>query len=246
LSDIEHTLERLARTFVVSDIMVPTDQLLCANDLDSARHELKQHPEFDIIPIRHGERIVAFLERGSDATKPLQLSDVISEGTSILDLVDCLGDQRHFFILARKTVVGFVHFSDLNDPVVKLPFFVLLEAVERHVADSVRALVNDDNIASLLDDPERLMKVSEKMATMRKQKADRDWVTLLYFKEILVAASRLHKLDLPGKDIDLLSKVRTLVCHAATDPLVETHDQVKRLTRARRICAELLTGKSTA
>jgi hypothetical protein len=226
--------------------MIPVDQLSCARDLDSARHQLEKHPEFDIIPIRHGERIVAFLQRGSDEIKPLQLSDVISEGTSILDLVDCLGDKRHFFIIARRTVVGFVHFSDLNDPVVKLPFFVLLEAVERHVADSVRALVNDDNIASLLDDPKRRTQVSQKMAKMREQQADRDWVTLLYFKEILVAASRLHKLDLPGKDIDLLSKVRTLVCHAATEPLVEKHDQVKRLTRARRICAKLLTGKDTA
>jgi hypothetical protein len=157
----------------------------------------------------------------------------VSDATSVLDLVDSLRDRSYFFVLSRQSIAGFVHFSDLNDPVVKLPFFVLLEALERMASDMIRGLVTDDSISSVIQDPKR-------QVGLRKKGADRDYVTLLSFREVLEAAKQFGKLDVGGGHIDVLSKVRTLVCHAATELLVEAHEDVRRLSQARLLSTKLL------
>jgi len=107
-------------------------------------------------------------------------------------------------------------------------------------ADSIRGCVNDSNVDTLIRDPKRRSEIKCKMKRMREARAERDYVVLLYFKEILEAAAHFGKLPISQGDIDQISKVRTLVCHAATDVLVESHNQVRRLISTRSICLELL------
>lgn len=239
-SEIQSTLERLARNFVVADIMIPLASLDCAPDIESARRKLDENPHYDVIPLIQGDKVVAFLERDADRAETIQIQHVVSEATSVLDLVDSLQDPPYLFVLSRQSIAGFVHFSDLNDPVVKLPFFVLLEALERMASDMIRDLVTDDSISSVVHDPKRQVLLREKMGDLRKKGADRDYVTLLSFREVLEAAKQFGRLDVGGGHIDVLSKVRTLVCHAATELLVEAHEDVRRLSQARLLSTKLL------
>ena len=240
MASLQETLQRLAQGFVARDIMVPLERLTRADDEATATHKLEQNPQYDIIPMPQKGRLSAFLERGATRAKTIQIQHVVSAETPIPDLLNSLCDQRHIFVVGRHEVIGLIHFSDLNDPIVKLPFFVLLEGLERQVVDAIRPLVHEDTLSAFLKDAKRLVNIKADMAKLRKRRADRDWVTLLYFREVIDAAVEFKKLPLRTKEIEDLSAVRNRVAHAAADQLVETQADVRRLGRVWKLCEDLL------
>jgi hypothetical protein len=72
------------------------------------------------------------------------VNDLISDGTKLLDLVEFLEEREFAFVLSHRHIDGYVHFSDLNHHLVKLTFYVILEAVERLALDSVRPVKGSD------------------------------------------------------------------------------------------------------
>lgn len=220
--------------------MVPANELVCAADLESAQGLLAKNPEYDVIPIKENKNIIAFCERGDSVSRRIKLYDLVSDATSIIDLIDVFIERVFVFVLSQQKVDGYVHFSDLNKPLVKLPFFVLLESLERHVSTTISGMVAEDTLSKILDH-ERYGSVIKRMAKMREDRADLDWTTLLYFKEMLLCARHLGKLRIDISEIDMLAKTRNLVTHAASpDALVESHQDVKRLLSAKQICASIL------
>lgn len=238
MNGIVETLERLANTFTVRDIMVKTEKLVCATDPTSAAQLLKDNDSFDVIPIYKDGILKAYLERGKAKEKYIDLRELISDATSILETVEILQGRYFCFILSGQRISGYVHFSDLNNHVVKLPFFVLLEAVERQLADRVRGLISESAIHNVLD-PQRSAAVVEKMTSLRQNRADLDWVNLLYFGEILKFAVFSGYLNLDPADIDLVAGIRNRVDHA-DDSLVKKYEDVKTLARTHQICASIL------
>jgi len=67
------------------------------------------------------------------------LHDLISDGTSLLDLVEILEDHKFSFVLRHREIAGYAHFSELNHHVVKLAFYVILEALERQALGSAHS-----------------------------------------------------------------------------------------------------------
>lgn len=244
MTDLQETLRRLASRFVAWDIMKPAGELVSADSESGAQRCLKENPSYDIIPISSEGKLSAFLERGQSRRRVIQIQHVISAGTPIPDVVDSLCDRRFVFVVGRHEVIGLVHFSDLNDPVVKLPFFVLLEGVERCLTDAIKGLVTDEVLPKLIRVQQRLDGIRGKMDKLRTGKADRDWVTLMYFREILEAAVYFQKLSLESKQIELLSAIRNRVSHAATEGLVESYIDVQRLSQARHLCIDILVNGS--
>lgn len=59
------------------------------------------------------------------------MNDLISDGTKLLDLVEFLEEREVAFVLSHRHIDGYVHFSDFNHHLVKLTFYVILEAAER-------------------------------------------------------------------------------------------------------------------
>lgn len=240
MTNLFDTLQRLITSFVASDIMVVKDQIVSGENEEAALQLLDQNPQYDVIPLRREGRLVAFLERGSIKTKRIQIQDAVSAGTPILDLVGTFCDRKHLFVLGQCEIVGLIHFSDLNDPVVKLPYFLLLEGLERKIADSIRQSVNKHALPQIITDPKRLANIEGKMSDLQNKQADRDLVTLLHFREILESACRFGKLQLNTTQIEDLSCIRNRVAHAASDELVESHEDLRRLSRVHRICMNLL------
>lgn len=243
MEELNETLSRLSTTFVVRDIMVDAQDLLCAESVDSALQFLVKYPDFDVVPLRQSDTLVGYLERGEEKLQHIQVADLLSDTTSILDLIEVLKERTHIFVLVRNRVAGYVHFSDLNKQVVKIPFFVLLEAVERHFVDQIEQLLTKEILKEVLD-PKRYDIVAQKMENMKNNRSNLGWVSLLYFKEILLCAKHLGKLHIRVSKIDTISKVRNLVCHVSTEELVESHEHVRRLSGARKICVSLLQGEN--
>lgn len=238
MSEFESTLERLAMTFTVRDIMVPKEKLKCAGDEVSAQKLLEETPDFDVIPIERHGNLTAYLDRGCDHLAPIHLQDIVSDATSILELVDLLQERRFCFVLVGSSLRGYVHFSDLNNHVVKLPFFVVLEALERQLVGEIGSLIDESNLDEVLDQ-QRVHKVKGNMSDSKKKRANLDWVNLLSFNELVRFALHFGRLQLKDKEIAVVSKVRNLVCHAS-DLLVESHEDVKRLSGAKRICMKCI------
>src|SRR5271156_2058916 len=124
---LEETLKRLATTFTVRDIMIPVSALVWAANESDAAAVSADNPDFNVIPIRHGTQFTGYFERDVGRAKKITLGDLISDGTSLLDLVEIL-EHREFFFVLRQNVEGYVHFSDLNNHLVKYTFYVISEA----------------------------------------------------------------------------------------------------------------------
>jgi len=233
-------LERLAREFVVRDIMVPEADLKWTHDRRQAIQLLDEYPDFDMIPIRTGGVLTTVHERGAAEARPIAVSDLVSDATSIIDVVDILVDRPRVFVLVRDHIGGYVHFSDLNHPTVKLPFFVLLEAVERRFFEALKPRITLEVLEQVLDFA-RCSTLKDKMSRLTATRANLNWAAQLSFKEILLSARFLGAKGLDVPAIDLLSAVRNRVCHAATDDqLVEDHSHVRRLAQVRNLALELL------
>lgn len=231
-------LEQLTRTFTVKDIMVTEKELQCAHDKASALEFLQVNLQFDIAPIKKSGSISEYLERGSESPKPIGLHDIISDATSILEIVDILSTRKFCFVLTGQHIGGYIHFSDINNSLVKLPYFVLLEAIEQQLAKVAGSLIHEQNLNKVLD-PQRTTQVIDRMNKLRKERADLGWENLLSFNELVRFACHFDKLQLKTKEVETISKVRNLVIHGG-DPLVNSHNDVIRLADAKRICLQVL------
>ena len=138
-------LKRLSSAFTVRDIMVTIGDLVCATGESDASSLSKSHPDFNLIPIRNGNGLSAYYSRDSHQLSQIVVPDLIGDGTGILDLVDILESREFVFVLGPKQIDGYIHFSDLNRPLVKFTFYVLLQGVECAALDLVKARLTDDD-----------------------------------------------------------------------------------------------------
>ena len=112
MTPINDTLSRLARAFSVAEIMVNASSLTCAQDEGQALELLNRFPDFDVIPILTATRVSAYVERGSSVACQIDVNDLVSDGTSIVDAIDILKFRPRFFVLVSDRIGGYVHYSD--------------------------------------------------------------------------------------------------------------------------------------
>ena len=98
--------------------------------------------------------------------------------------------------------------------------------------------INSGNLESVLD-PQRKTKVSEEMQKLINNRTELSLVNLLSFNEIIRFASFFNKVSIKMQDIETISKVRNLICHADL-PLIESYQDVKRLSAAKNICIKMI------
>lgn len=231
MSHLESTLARLAQSFSVRDIMVTSDELTRANDKSHAQQLLQENSDFDVIPIEQKGMLNSYVERDSDVPKPIRIQDIVSDTTSILDLVDILRDRKFCFVLTSQRIAGYVHFSDLNHHIVKIPFFVIVQALEERMIS--------DSVIDLVLDRERADGLRKKMEKLKENQADLSWVKQLSFNELVRFGRFFERVSLKMEEVEIISNVRNRVCHA-DKPLVESHEHVKRLSDAKTICLSKL------
>lgn len=95
---IEETLKRLTVTFVVRDIMIPDESLVCAQDRVEPAAVSKANLDFSVIPIRRNGELTAYFERDTGRTNEIKVEDLISGGMSRLDLVELLEEREFAFV----------------------------------------------------------------------------------------------------------------------------------------------------
>jgi hypothetical protein len=239
-NNVEDTLAQLGAAFAVRDIMVRYEDLQLVDDESEAIRFFEEQEDYDYTASPKTGRITTYYKRDEIKGQLLRQEDLLSDGTGLLDLLDLLTARDFFFVLSANRICGFVHFSDLNDEVVKLPLFVLLAAAERRLWHRVREGLTEAELEGALV-PERLKQVLERFEDAKEQRADRDLEGLLYFGEILKLAKNRGLIpQISSDDRGLLNDTRNRVAHHDR-LLVEKHKDVRKLAKIRDLCRELMS-----
>jgi len=231
-------LERLATAFTVRDIMVSVRSLKCATEESDAESVSKANPDFSVIPIKSRSGLSAYYLRDSHQLSQIGVPDLIGDGTGILDLVDILESQEFVFVLGPKQVDGYIHFSDLNDPLVKLTFYVLLQGVECFALESVKTRLTDEFLEEILG----------KSRFTQIQKLYRDTgdagqsiINYLNIADALRVARAGGKLEIEDSVIHAVKHVRNGTAHVPEN-LVSDYSDVRKLAQVKRQCLRILRG----
>lgn len=238
MANFNQTLNKLSSSFSVCDIMISSEDIVSAINYEEAIKLLEVN-DFDIIPIKNRNgKITGFLERDIKQTTNVNFELIISDATSILELIDYLENKKFIFVFRGNKIGGYIHFSDLNNELVKLPLYLLFEAIESKLITELNGKINAEELRKILD-TERVTFIKSKMERLKKSDANLNWFSLLYFGEIVKLASLLNIIIIKGNEIDTIAKVRNLISHSGT-PLVEKHTDVKKLSDAKKICYRIL------
>jgi len=245
LSDkVEDTLAQLGAAFTVRDIMTRYEDLRLVDGEPEARRFFDEQEDYDYTASPKTGRITTYYKRDEPKGHSLRQEDLLSDGTSLLDLLDLLATRDFFFVLSANRICGFVHFSDLNDELVKLPLFVLLAAAERRLWRKVGEGLTPAELKSALV-PDRLDEVLERFKEAKEQRADRDLEGLLYFGEILKLAKNRGLLpSMSSDDRGRLKDTRNRVAHHDR-LLIEKHKDVRKLAKVRDLCKGLIRQNQT-
>ena len=233
-NSVTEALRRLTTTFTVKEIMTPTPRLKTGGDAESAAAVSASHPDFTIIPIRKDGALCAYFDRDSHETKPISVDDLISDGTTLIELIEVLRARDFSFVLANRRITGYVHNSDLNHQLVKWTFYVMLEAVERLALDSLRIEDETSYLGGRLG-PERLNQVVH----IYKRAGDkgRSLLTYLNIADILTLAAQDGALSVNASSIRLMRRIRNWTTHPFDLP---ADTGVEELAAVKNECLRLL------
>lgn len=235
---IEETLKRLAVTFTARDIMIPEAGLTCADNGIEAASVSRNYPDFSVIPLRQNAKLAGYFLRDSQAVREIVLNDLISDGTSLLDLVEIFEDREFSFVLTHREIAGYVHFSDLNHHLVKLTFYVILEALERHALSSIPQK-NDREYLSKNLDPSRFTQIDKQYK--RDGDAARSLFNYLNVSDILRSAVKAGTIQVDDNVIKTMKDIRDGAAHASEN-IVADFESVKKLATVKRECLRILGG----
>jgi hypothetical protein len=233
---VEETLKRLAIAFTVKDIMTQRADLVCAAGHVQASTVSDNHPDYEVIPIQQGGTLTGYFERKSGRTKSITPADLITDGTSLIDLVDILEERQFSFVLSRQKIEGYVHFSDLNHQLVKLTYYVLLQALERMALNSIQSRSDSESLKKDLG-LDRFNQIEK--AYLRAGRAARALVSYLNLSDILQLAALTGPISVESRLIKPMKKFRDGAAHGSGN-LVSSYNDVTTLADVKRECLRVL------
>jgi|GEM_PF-2412108 len=238
-SSIDQTLQRLATQFTVRDIMVPVEKLVKAKTSEEAYRLLEEYDDFNLVPVEASGKITGYIERNSPDLKSIDFDMAVGSGCSILDIVDVFAERQFCFVLGKWGIEGYIHFSDLNHHLVKMPFYILLQAVEAHAIFLIQDRFDEAMLLQVFDEV-TVKNIIKAFNKNRVNDANRALLNEVNLKKMLLFATHFGLLMLAAEEINQLCKVRDTVAHA-TERLVQQHDDVKRLMWTTRECRKILS-----
>lgn len=194
--------------------------------------------EFDVVPFPRRGKIEGFFKRDSDDITPLEVDHLLSADTSVLHMPDLLIQRPFYFVVSTNSVIGYVHYSDLNKVITKVPFFVVFQAAERRLWDKIEHRISERDLYKLFRDNEA-KKLIDKSKEVARGNVDISWVGVFTFPFILRLARHYGLLDLPDDQIKLLKNTRNNVAHS--DKLMVTgYEDVTSLAEAHKMVQEII------
>jgi hypothetical protein len=204
---------------------------------DSQKEAEAFFDEFDVVPYPGNGPIAGFFRRGDGGLTRLNSEIVISDSTAILELPQLFLRQPSLLVLRGQRIVGLVHFSDLNNPIVKLPLYVMFEAVESELIPALNRRASEADLKAVLGS-QRLRKIRKSLLVLRSHRAEYGLAQGLYFSELLALAAQVGVVVMTKEELSLLTDVRNRIAHADT-PLVRDLEDARSLLKAKEAFGDL-------
>ena len=248
--EVEGVCHAMSRPYSVSGLVSPSgtswslrNDLVSASSNAEAQRTSEENPDYNIIPIQDEGVLVAFYERDTNSSRSITVQDLVGSDTSVMDLAEILSIREFCFALVGNEIGGYVHFSDLNNPLVKLTFYVIFEAFERHLLAAISP-VTEQEIQRTLG-LHRLDRIRREVQRAQADDANLSLEHFLYLPEILRIAVAKHKLSLDEERVQIITKFRNRDSHAGSS-LIRKHEDVNTLIAAKNICLAFLNGAPTS
>ncbi len=206
--------------------MVETAQLRRADTLDAARNLFH---EFDVVPFPRKGPIEGFYKRDSDRASPVEVDNIVSADTSILSLPDLLLRSPFYFVVSINSITGYLHYSDLNKAITKIPSFMLFQTAERTLWERIENRISEGDLDTVFGkEAQSFIRKREKAA---QGNVDLGWVGIFTFPRILRLARHYGCVDLTDEEIAVLRITRNSIAHS-DHLLVTRYEDVASLAHA--------------
>lgn len=235
---MDKVVARLEQIFSVQDIMTPAKMLVRASSIKEASLLFSK---FDVVPYPKIGKIEGFFQRDLDKLSELKPDYLISDTTSLLNLPKLLDQVPFRFVISADKITGYAHYSDLNKPAMKVPLFVLIQAMEKKLWDRIENKISKEIVCKVFPD-DALRLINRQKAAIRGN-VNIGWIGVFTLPHILWLANNFKEIDLSPDQIKLLQLTRNDVSHSDKN-LINKHRDVSRLVEALKLCQSILKSKS--
>jgi len=224
MTNYTQLIAMLARDFTVARIMIPLEHLVIVSSVDECVLVSERHIDLDVFPFIQKGAITGYWERGKAKIFPLTPKCIVTNSTTIFDLIDLLQKRHFYFVMEGSRIIGYVHRTDLNNDLLKIPFYILLQSLEASLLTRLDLKFSD---LSLLQNKTR----AQFLASMHNERKSKDIhlgsIQGLYLSEILEISIQRGVVEVPGKLKHLLEEFRNRVSHADKSLFQDSNDMVK-------------------
>ena len=231
---LNQTLDRLSSIFKAEDIMTKLKEIKRADNIENAKNLFN---EFDVIPYPRNGQIEGYFHHKTKKDHAIKTDFLISHGTSIINLIQILKHKKFCFVLSGNEIVGYIHFSDINKPLTKIPLYVLIESIERKLWQEIRIRINENDLKNIFSDND-FKRFIKKNNYNIKRNIDIGWSGIFTFPYILKLARHYGKVDLSDSEITLLKEVRNKIAHSDKN-LVNSFKEIDKLCKAIELCLSI-------
>ncbi|MDP3110820.1 MAG: hypothetical protein Q8M71_01805 [Thermodesulfovibrionales bacterium] len=229
------TFTRLDHIISVQDIMTQEKALKRADTIENATHLFK---EYDVVPYPKAGKIRGFFRRKIEELIYLRPENLISDSTSLLDLPQLLEQDSFRFVISANEIAGYVHYSDLNEPPMKIPLFVLFQEMEKSLWDRIKGRITEDIIHEVFKNQAKEYVKERNKARRSNVNVDTGWTGVFCLPAILSLAwhfKEFKKIELSDDKIKLLRTIRNKIAHADRN-LINGHADIRQLVEAIHLC----------
>ncbi|WP_066304095.1 hypothetical protein [Bacillus sp. FJAT-29814] len=144
-----------------------TVELLAENlttcNVDDQARDVKNtmsQKDYDIFGVRDKDRVIGFVKRddlNSDQkienfVRKFSADDLISDSTSLIDLLDIFQDKEFIFILERNSVSKIVTVADLQKQPIRMLAFSLISLLEMYLLSLIKGYYSNESWIPLLSE----------------------------------------------------------------------------------------------
>jgi len=182
--------------------------------LHNSSPEIKQEmteKDFDIYGVEEHGKVIGYVMREKlidgkieDNFQPFHSGDLVSDSTSLIQLLEILRNKKYFFILERNTVTKIVTLADLQKQPIRMLAFSLISLLEMLLISLIKEEYPDESWKEKLSE-ERLHK-AEEMLKLRIEKNEA--LTLLDNTQLADKGTIIVKTDKLTKQLGFESKSR--------------------------------------
>lgn len=232
----------LQRDFTVEKIMVGIAKLKFGSTTDECKDISMQFEDYDVIPLSQKNIIMGYWDTRVEKIVPLTPKDLITNTTNIFQLFDLFEKRQFFFVMESTQIIGFVHKSDLNNNLFKIPFYVLLQSLESYLLTKIDL---SPKAISTIANKERVDSLIASHDKMRTKDIHLDSIQGLYLSEILELSLKQGVITIHQSLKHNLEQFRNRVSHADKSLIVSEKD-IPKLKQVKDYCFSVLMSDGTA